>query len=219
MSTTAPDLDKLQLKDEGDLAVLGTAGSVLHAFNLLGTQEETRKAGEVPAFFGGPPQSVAVLEAGASAFSKWWAAGLGTAVAGAWTVIKPWWENDESVNHNVVIASLSAVTLAAVIGIAVIVNADLRSRAAAAVATVNARGKMAELAFAQMEPSAAKAGGRSVVALPRSVKFSWKTRARKDEEGWTAVLAQVDGNEPVKYLVIKGGQQEWAPAGELTLTP
>lgn len=52
---------------------------LLEDLNLLGTEAETKEAEGFKAAFAGPPQSVAVIEAGATAAAKWWAAGLGAA--------------------------------------------------------------------------------------------------------------------------------------------
>ncbi len=65
--------------------VAAPAAGVLRELHLLPTKEELAEAGKAAALLGGPPQSVAVIEAGATALSKWWAGGLGAtlAVAGA----------------------------------------------------------------------------------------------------------------------------------------
>jgi hypothetical protein len=46
------------------------ARNLLEDLNLLGTPEETKEAGEFAAIYKGPPQSVAVIEAGATAATK-----------------------------------------------------------------------------------------------------------------------------------------------------
>jgi len=53
---------------------------LLQDLSLLGTKDELAGASTVGTVFTGPPQSVAILEAGATAVSKWWSAALGTGI-------------------------------------------------------------------------------------------------------------------------------------------
>lgn len=59
---------------DGD--VLGPAKAFLQGLKLLGSDKEMDAAGNAAAAFTGPAQSVALIEAGATAASKWWATGL-----------------------------------------------------------------------------------------------------------------------------------------------
>lgn len=65
--------------------------SLLEDLNLLGTEEEAKKAQGFKAAFAGPPQSVALIEAGATAAAKGWAAGLGAVVISLWGAVAKWW--------------------------------------------------------------------------------------------------------------------------------
>ena len=67
--------------------------ALLEDLNLLGTAQEDQDAQGFQAAFTGPPQSVAVIEAGATAAAKWWAAGLGAAVIATWSSVAVWWVN------------------------------------------------------------------------------------------------------------------------------
>jgi hypothetical protein len=59
-----------------DTDIREPARNLLEGLNLLGTREETEQAKGFTAAFTGPPQSVALIEAGATAAAKWWSAGL-----------------------------------------------------------------------------------------------------------------------------------------------
>src|SRR2546423_11419321 len=50
---------------------------MLEGLSILGTPDEMKNASGVTAAFGGPPQSVAIIESGATALGKWWTVALG----------------------------------------------------------------------------------------------------------------------------------------------
>ncbi len=66
----------------GDNIELPTV-DLLRALNLLGTDTEITASGKFVSAFTGPADSVAVLEAGGTALSKWWAASGAATVAAA----------------------------------------------------------------------------------------------------------------------------------------
>ena len=70
----------------GDL--VKPTSELLRGLGLLPESDAT--AGPGAAITGGP-DSIAVIQSTATAISKAWAAGLGTAVAGLWASVGTWW--------------------------------------------------------------------------------------------------------------------------------
>jgi hypothetical protein len=116
--------------------------AVLRAVNLLPQDEELAKASGPRSWFKGTPDSVAVIEAGVTAASKWWAIAIsgGAAVVAA-RVSVAWDSIGQSQAWNQPFALLSVgVVLAAALGsVAFLLGSDVKGRAAATVATIEAR--------------------------------------------------------------------------------
>jgi hypothetical protein len=91
------------------------------------------------ALLGGTPQSVALLDAGGTALSKWWATGIGA----AGPAVAAFWGGETPATHRMLIIALAVGFAAAVLAIGYIVGSDVRARSAAAVATINARAEVA----------------------------------------------------------------------------
>ena len=70
--------------------------ALLRKLNLLGIKDELDAATGFASAFTGPPQSVALIESGATAASKWWAAGLGTSVVATWGAVAKWMGGQEA---------------------------------------------------------------------------------------------------------------------------
>lgn len=119
--------------------IAAPARSLLVSLRLLGTDDDIEKAGQFGAIFIGPPQSVAVIEAGATALAKWWAVGLGAAAVTAWGSIATFWGEQPVDTHRVVLWIGAIVSAAALLAIGLIVSSDVRGRAAASVAAIEAR--------------------------------------------------------------------------------
>jgi hypothetical protein len=116
---------------------------LLRNLRLLGAHEKDGDG--FLSTFTGPPQSVALIEAGATAVSKWWAAGLGAVVIAIWANVIGWWNAQASIDVKVVvIAGAAFVTGTIVLAIGHLLASDVRGRAAAAVANINARARVAE---------------------------------------------------------------------------
>lgn len=165
----------------------------LEDLNLLGNAADTAKADGIGAAFAGPPQSVAVIEAGATAAAKWWAAGFGASVIATWGTLVKWWGGQES---NIKVAALvgaALVTAALVLSIGYLLASDVRGRAAASVATVDARARL----------------------LPTGVRAKNHDRPAGDEDGWLAVAVERHANGALKYLLVKGSAEATVPASKL----
>lgn len=119
--------------------VAAPAKSLLIEMRLLGTDEEIEKAGQFSAVFIGPPQSVAVIEAGATALVKAWAAGLGAAAIATWSSVVGFWSGQPTDIKQVFLWIGAIVSAALLLSIGLMVSSDVRGRAAASVATIEGR--------------------------------------------------------------------------------
>lgn len=195
--------------------VAAPAVGVLRQLHLLPTREELAEAGKAAALFGGPPQSVAVIEAGATALSKWWAGGLGATLAGGWGAFVTFWEGQADPSQRAVILAAAIGTAAAILAIGYIVGSDVRGRAAAAVATIGARASVAETVLRRARGGDILSSAVTITPLqPRSVKYLKKPG--DEESGWVALAMQskADGSAR-QFLVVKGNANEWAESNEV----
>jgi hypothetical protein len=195
--------------------VAGPTADLLRSLYLLPTAEELAQAGAPFAVITGPPQSVAVLEGGATAFSKWWATGLGAGAAVVWGAVRAFYDGNGPATQRVMLWSAAIVSAALVLAIAVIIYADLRGRAAGTVATLEAR---REIATAVVRTAKGKDPGDAaappVVALPDGRRVVYLNR--EADEGWLAVAfeAATDASG-IRWLIVKGGEQAWASSTEV----
>jgi hypothetical protein len=182
-----PDPVQVPLKAVSDGADLRKPVRVLlKDLNLLGTDAEARKAGEFAAAFTGPPQSVALIEAGATAAAKWWAAGLGASVVGIWGSVANWWPTESDTVKAVVVGGALFVTAALVIAIGYLIASDVRGRAAASVSLIEARAtvatEMIQATTTLNKPILGKSSGQ-LIPLPRRVLVT--NRLADDRDGWS----------------------------------
>lgn len=108
------------------------------------TTDETSAAAPLTAVKG-TPVSVSIIEAGATAASKGWAAliaalGGGTAV---WGAVTNFWKSESSIQGNLVIAA-AVVIAACALGVALIMYGDVRARGQGAAAQYAARAAIAK---------------------------------------------------------------------------
>lgn len=195
--------------------IIAPAVAILDRLYLLPSKDELDKAGSIGALFTGPPQSVAVIEGGATALSKWWAAGLGVTVAAGWGSLATFWDSQGSASQRAIVLAMAIATAAIILAIGYIVGSDVRGRAAAAVAIIEARTKVAESVIGTAKGR--DAGGTDLTIMtiePRSVKYL--SRPAADEDGWMAIALQSkpDGTER-KFLIVKASVDAWAAAAEL----
>lgn len=204
--------------------ILDPTAALLRGLNLLGTTDDNEKADGFRAAFEGPPSSVSLIEAGATAASKWWASGLAAGVAVAWARVAVWWDGQDHSVQRAALLAAGIVTAAAVLGIGYLLGSDVRGRASAAVATIEARARLADAMIRTAQSSAATipvataAPTTQVVPLPKELPVSHTAKARADENGWRAIAVLTDGQEIIKYLVVKGPTHEWVNATGLVAT-
>jgi hypothetical protein len=189
---------------------------LLEDLNLLGKQAEDDKAGAFAATFTGPPQSVALIEAGATAASKWWATGLGAVVAAAWASVVGWWPNQETSIQIAVLGGVSIITAAVAVSIGYLIASDVRGRAAAAVAVIEARAGLAttmlHAAETVYEPEASTSAA-VLVPLPNNMRV--KKLRGEDDEDWLAVAMERQPDGEIKYVIVKGSSQETVSVSDL----
>jgi len=152
MSANIPG-DVIDKKPGNDLAP--PLQSLLGGVYLLGVNKE--KGG----IFSSPDQSVAILEANATALTKWWAAviaALGSATA-VTTAATSFWTNQVVGTRIALIAGAAALIAAAIIAVAMIVCADLRSRATGMAAIYAARAAITREFLATSYGASTGAGG------------------------------------------------------------
>jgi hypothetical protein len=205
------------VSEEKDLR--GPVRALLQGLNLLGTDEEMEDAGKPSAAFVGPPQSVALIEAGATAAAKWWAAGLGALVIPLWGSVAAWYSGEPDDVKVALVAGAGLATSALIIAIGYLIASDVRGRAAASVSLIEARARLAtemiNAAEVVYQPTPA-APPVEVVALPKQIRV--KNRAAADADGWLAVAMErhTDGN---RYILVKGSSEATEPASALDFNP
>lgn len=173
--------------------------------------------------FKGPPQSVALIEAGATAASKWWATGIGVSVLGAWAKLLTWWGSQQLGVKEVALAGSFFLTAAAVAAIGFLFASDVRGRAAAQVATIEARQGIATAMVAAAENAsghvASANGSVQLQRLPLSPPWPVKNYSMPgpDEEGWYAIAVEFAGGGDglIKFLVVKGSNEAILRPGQI----
>ena len=188
---------------------------LLRALGLLPKKGETAGPG---AALVGTPDSVAVIEAGATALSKGWAAGMGATIVAGWGAVAKWYPSQGSGVQETVIWAAAVGTAALVGGIAYIVGSDVRGRAAASVATLEARSRVAEAMIRESadlyKPKAPDAPAAQVLPVSPPQVVKWRAKDGPDEGGWKASLVRVTG-ENVEYRLTKGSESEWVPVDDI----
>jgi hypothetical protein len=214
--TIGAQIPSKAVSDGADL--LAPTRALLEELSLLGTATDTAAADGVSSVLKGPPQSVALIEAGATAATKWWASGLSVSVLAAWAAVKIWYPNQGESVQVATLGSAAVVTAALVLAIGYLIASDVRGRAHAAAATIDARAKVALAMLTAAEslyvrPPAASAV--ELIALPGPHEVRNNTRAAAEEPGWTAVAMQRQADGSLAYVVVKGSNEEIVPASQL----
>jgi hypothetical protein len=201
------------------------AVTLLQDLNLLGKDAEDQAATGFVSAFTGPPQSVAVIEAGATAAAKWWAAGGAAAVGVLWGKLYYWWGSQPGHIQDVALWGAAIVTAAAVVAIGYLLASDVRGRAAASVAIVTARATVATSMICAVKacacpPGPRAAAGDAVAAstfhpLPNPVAVRNSAVPEANEPGWLAIGILRDASGNNSYLIVKGSDEDVQPASKL----
>jgi len=198
------------------------ATDLLTSLDLLATEADKNSAKGPMAALTGPPQSVAVLESGATALSKWWAAGLGASTAGLWGTVAAWWGEQPAQIKVGVVWGAAVATAALVLALAYIIGSDVRGRSTAAVATINSRAHVAASFVdnaARLSAPSPRSQGSSLVGasgLP-ALPATWSARPGSDESGWTAIAMRWKSDDVVEFLITKAGTHAWAPGDQVVI--
>lgn len=196
--------------------------ALLQDLNLLGTKDQMKDAEGFAAAFTGPPQSVALLEAGATAASKWWATGLGAAVIATWGNVFAWW-GDLAPNLKITaLGGAAFVTAALVAAIGYLLASDVRGRSEAAVATIEARARLADIMIRAASAAGGKALGpleRQIAPLPIPIPVRNHDADPGEEDGWLALDVELFPDGERKFLVVKGSSEAAVSASRLEFAP
>jgi hypothetical protein len=197
--------------------LLAPAQDLLRGLSLLPIAGEQRQADGFTAALQGPPDSVALIEAGATAFSKWWVAGAGASVLGVWGSVAKFYQDQQDGSTQRALLWAAAITSAALIlAIAYVINADLRGRAAVQVATVTARAAVARAMLEQSRGGPAGSPAADVIAVQTSKTVTYTGVPAKQEPGWQLLAMTSDGDpDKIKYLIAKGDTKVWAGSADV----
>ncbi len=157
-----------------------------------------------------------------------WAAASGALVALAWAILAIWWSGEETANQVAAIGVRRSLRRRRCSPSATWTAADVRSRAAVAVAAIQAREHIAiamieSAAAAERASEALRASQASppseLVALPKKVKVKYMTRPKGDKKGWTAIAIERRGGRDegeLRYLLVRGDEKAMADAKEVS---
>jgi hypothetical protein len=213
--STLPPVTVPLITDGSDVAE--TTRDFLSNLNLLPSPDDLSDATGFGSALKGPPDSVSLIEAGATALTKWWAAGAGTVVLGLWGSVRIFWADNPDV-HQVMLSAAGLVTVALVLAIAWLLASDVRGRADASVATIQARSAIgvAVLRAALAQQTAATTGSARPVSLLPLVPLPATNLAGKDSSGWMMIAMRIEEDEALcSYLLVKAGKQQWVAPNEI----
>jgi hypothetical protein len=192
--------------------------NLLEDLRLLGSDEDLKDAASFTSTFTGPPQSVALIEAGATAVAKWWAAGLGAAAVVVWGNVAGWWTNLDADHKTVALAGAAFVTGLLVIAIGYLLASDVRGRAAAAAATIDARAQLADAMIRAAKDAYEPRSGEvevQIIPLPRAIRARRPAEPADNRDGWLAIAIELQPDASRKYIVVKGSAEESVPRNEV----
>lgn len=125
--------------------VLEPLKTTLTGLNVLGEEDGSKKTTGIASTFISPPDSVAIIEAGATSLSKWWVAAVG-ALGGTAAItagVTSFWSGQAQNTRVALVGGVAGVLVAAILGVALMVSADVKGRAYGAGAVYDARASIA----------------------------------------------------------------------------
>jgi hypothetical protein len=134
-----------QALDTTGTDILPPLKELQQGLGVLPTDADRAKSG-AGATFVGPPDSVAIIEAGATAFSKWWSAAIGAlgGTAVITSLATKFWSGQPGGVRIGLTIGVAAIVVATIIAVSVMVAADVRGRAQGTVALYAARASIAD---------------------------------------------------------------------------
>jgi hypothetical protein len=174
--------------------------------------------------FTGTPQSVSVLEAGATALAKGWTVllgllGGGTAVAAG---VTRFWQGEEGATRVAMVVGASGILIATVIAIAWMVVNDVRCRATAGIELYEARKSIARR-FMELTVQSAKFEQPPTITSANLALVALALDGRRapvhGSDGTDGVLSGIDqrddGSITMRYTTPQGTR--WVALGDLRL--
>jgi hypothetical protein len=204
-----------------DVDVSKPTVQLLRDLSLLPEEGDREKASGFKTAFTGPPDSVAIIEAGATAIAKAWALVLGGAAGGLWVAVRGFWgDNPDQRSTLLWVAGIASAAI--ILAIGYIISSDVRGRAAATVATCEARARIsvamleaARHAHDTIEPAHVDTVER-VLPLPAPLKAKNSRAAGSDEADWIALAVRsLNGNS--EYLLVKGTRHAWVKTEDVAI--
>jgi hypothetical protein len=204
--------------------------SLLVGLNVLPKPEDVEDDNNFWWAFRGTPQSVAILESGATALSKGWTVVIG-ALGGAAAItaaVKNFWQSSPLSVQIALLAATAVVVTAAIIAIAQMVSSELKARATGAVALYDAR-KAVALQFLASSLSVSQSGGASspaagtadnavLVAIAAAQGRAAVIHVPTGTSGHISGVRQVKGETQLQYRRDGDEQVDWCSPGEFSLT-
>lgn len=134
-----------QALDTTGTDILPPLKELQQGLGVLPTDADRAKSG-AGATFVGPPDSIAIIEAGATAFSKWWSAAIGAlgGTAVITSLATKFWSGQPGGVRIGLTLGVAAIVVATIIAVSVMVAADVRGRAQGSVALYAARASIAD---------------------------------------------------------------------------
>ena len=205
--------------DDGGDDILAPTSDLLVGLSLLPNETDRQAAKGTLGTTFGTPDSIAVIEAGATALSKLWATGLAATVVGAWGSVRLFYGGQPPANQRMLIVGAAIATAAALLGISYIVSSDVRGRAAASVPTIQARSAVAHVMVEAAERAYSPAVASSSAAttpLPSPLAVHNSAKPSADEDGWKA-LAVKEEDGLISFLLVKADAHEWVPSAHVVV--
>lgn len=159
--------------DKADLDLGPPLTQLLRDLGIKGTKNDESSAENYLTAVKGTPVSVSIIEAGATAASKGWAA-LIAALGGAtaiWGAVTDFWKSETAIQGNLVIAA-AIVIAACAVGAALIMYGDVTARGRGAAAQYSARAAIAT--------SFLRGATMSVKVVPPATEPQFDTKVRDD---------------------------------------
>jgi hypothetical protein len=188
---------------------------MLEGLMLLGSDKDMQDAAGMKALFTGPPQSVALIEAGATAASKWWATGLGATAAGLWAIVGTWYDTQPERVQMVILGGTAVVTAALVLALGYLIASDVRGRALASIGVIEARAKVATTmveAARRVYAPPADSTPPELIPLPKALRARNQRVAAANQDDWLAVAIERRADGTTNYLLVKDSTEASLPA-------
>jgi len=192
--------DTIVSSDKTDTDLGPPLTQLLVDLGIKGTTDDETTAETASTALKGTPVSVSIIEAGATAASKGWAALIAALGGGtvAWGAVSNFWKSETGVQGNLVIGA-AVVIAACTLGVALIMYGDVRARGQGAAAQYSARAAIAT-AFLQGATIAVKTPAAVSGPQPATAASDGSADIRTEVQ---ATQKQVSGINDTAQQVLK----------------